>query len=350
MKDDILYALAAANSAPSGENSQPWRFVVSNDIVELWNRPERDRSLYNWQQSASYLANGAALENMVIAATVRGLKAEVEYFPSSQTDHVATVQFVPGATLDTLESAIPKRTTNRKPFLKDPLSAAQLNALTQSFDTSSCTLRILTERSVIERLGRIGSTNEEIMFTNKHIHDFFFDHVSWTAHEDGIKKVGFFIDTLELPPPGRFVFRLLRIWPIAKILTSLGLHRLVAKENGVVNAAAAAIGVVCVKGPEPKDMVQAGRAIERMWLTATSLGLSVQPLTGVLFFDLMRTYGDASKFSVSHTRMIKEAVEEVARLSGFTEGTIIFMFRVGISDPPTARSSRFSLDQACQAT
>ena len=75
--------LEAAIRAPSGENCQPWRFVLKGESVELWNRPERDQSLYNWGQRASYMAHGAALENLVLAAGARGFGADVAYFPES---------------------------------------------------------------------------------------------------------------------------------------------------------------------------------------------------------------------------------------------------------------------------
>ncbi len=349
MNEDILFALSAANAAPSGENSQPWRFIVREDKVELWNRPERDRSLYNWQQSASYVSNGAALENMVIAASARGLATEVEYFPQTSTDHVATVRFTRGASPDPLAEPVLKRATNRKPYSKESLTPAQAGALSGCFEKDLCSLRLIGERDAINRLGRIGSTNEEIMLTSKQIHSFFFEHVNWTPAEDAKKTVGFFIDTLELPPPARVMFRLLRRWPVALLLTRLGLHRVIAKENGAVNASAAAIGIVSVRSLEPTELVRAGRAIERIWLTATSLGLSFQPLSGMLFFELMRAHGDASKFSETHAKMIEEAYAEVRRISGFSEGSIVFMFRTGIGEPPTARSSRFTLERTMQA-
>ena len=43
MTEDIRKILEAAILAPSGENSQPWRFIVKNDEVILQNDPDSDR-------------------------------------------------------------------------------------------------------------------------------------------------------------------------------------------------------------------------------------------------------------------------------------------------------------------
>src|SRR3990167_10630915 len=79
MPPHIERILTAANSAPSGENCQPWRFVVSGDTVDVYLRPERDKSAYNWGQRGSLMACGAALENLVLAAGQGGYHAKGEF-------------------------------------------------------------------------------------------------------------------------------------------------------------------------------------------------------------------------------------------------------------------------------
>src|SRR4051812_28715576 len=95
---DLKQILLAGNQAPSGENTQPWRFKAVGTIIEVYNRPERDQSLYNWGQRASYMANGAAIENLVIAASHFGYQAHVSYFPEGeQSEHVPTIPLLKGS-------------------------------------------------------------------------------------------------------------------------------------------------------------------------------------------------------------------------------------------------------------
>lgn len=48
MEEIIRQIIEAGIRAPSGENSQPWRFLLKGDLIELYNLPERDESLYKW--------------------------------------------------------------------------------------------------------------------------------------------------------------------------------------------------------------------------------------------------------------------------------------------------------------
>jgi nitroreductase len=62
-KDIILKIVEAGTWAPSGDNCQPWRFTWNGQKLLLFNVSERDTSLYNSSQRASFIAHGAVLEN-----------------------------------------------------------------------------------------------------------------------------------------------------------------------------------------------------------------------------------------------------------------------------------------------
>ena len=62
--EKIERIIRAAVCAPSGDNVQPWRFVVSGNSINIFDIPERDTSLYNCSQNTSHIAHGAAIENI----------------------------------------------------------------------------------------------------------------------------------------------------------------------------------------------------------------------------------------------------------------------------------------------
>ncbi len=346
MTPHITRILEAGNSAPSGENCQPWRFVAGDSSIEIWNRPERDRSAYNWGQRGSYVAIGAAIENMVLAAGAEGFNTRIEYFPGAE-DHVATLVLIPGGVRDALADAIARRVTNRKSYRKVPLTSEQRESLLAASQTAQDPeLRLMEDPQDIAALGRAGSINEEIMLANETLHNFFFSHINWTKREDDRNTTGFYIKTLELPPPAVLVFKLLRVWSRARFLCGLGLNRLVARINGTTNATASAIGVIATSGTEPIDFVRAGRLLERTWLSATLSGLSMQPLTGVFFFKLLCDDPSIDLFSNTERDVIEKGCADAQRISGIRDKRIIAMFRIGHAKPPSARSSRFPLESA----
>lgn len=344
--------LEAGNAAPSGENCQPWRFVVRGETIEVHLLPDRDRSAYSWGHRASFLACGAAIENMNIAASAAGFRADVTYFPNGHESwHVANLSLKKDdvVTADPLSLCIEKRVTNRKPYdAKSLLTNDEREQLLAAAKQTGSHFFLTEKREEINRLGRIGSTNEEVMLGNHAIHNFFFDHVNWTKVEDEKKKIGFYIKTLELPPPAEIMFKVFRHWQFMRILGAIGFRKVVAKQNGATNASASAIGALMISNIEPIDFVKVGRAIERVWLTATSLGLSFQPLTGVFFFKLKIFGGEEHIFSPHERSVITNAYQEASSICGAEGKHIAFMFRVGRGDAPSAHAVRFPLAEVVE--
>lgn len=347
---DVEEIVVAGNQAPSGENCQPWHFVVRGRQISVYLLPERDASAYGWGQRASYLACGAAIENMIIAASAKKYTVQTTYFPDT-TDElcVAALTFTKDSHVnsDPLAGVIAARCTNRKPYESAALTLEQRNALFASATHEGFGTFLLTEdRDGIEQLARIGSTNEEIMLANQSLHAFFFGHINWTKKEDDARKVGFYIETLELPPPARSAFKVLRHWSVMRVLRHLGFQRVVAQQNARTNASAAAIGGFAIPDVTPVSFVRIGRAIERLWLTATAAGLSLQPLTGVLFFKLLLDHEQSNDFSTAEKECITYAYDAAKNRLRVSKERLVFMFRVGRSKPPTAHASRFPLSEA----
>jgi len=272
--------------------------------------------------------------------------ANVEYFPASRNKwHVANLAFEScQREPHPLAPWIKERVSNRKLYDVRPLSKAERNVLVAVGD-ERCAVVLVDDQVTLKRLARIGATNEEVMLGNRTLHNFFFTHVSWSKEEDNAKKVGFYIKTLELPPPAEKMFALLSYWPAMKILSKAGLNRVVAAQNASVNRTAAAMAGFLMTGTEPLDFVTAGRIIERFWLTATSLGLSCQPLTGMLFLALQISNDGMGPFTRREREMIAAQVQEASAIMDADDKHLGFIMRVGRAVPPTAKAGRFPLHE-----
>ncbi len=347
MHPDVAQILEAANQAPSGENCQPWRFVVRGLTIELYLIPERDTSHYGWGQRASYIANGAALENLCIAASASGYRAQVQYFPEVQNPwHVATVGLTKdmGIAADPLYAFIRTRISNRKKYKRLPLDPKDREALMKAAENGErVILRLAESKKDIANLARVGSANEEIMLSNRSLHGFFFSHVTWTKEEDDRKKIGFYIKTLELPPTTVALFKIIRHWPVMNVLRRIGFHKIAGMQNAQTYGASSAIGALLAESTEPLDCLRVGRTLERVWLTTTSIGLSFQPLTGVLFFNLKLVASEGNVFSETQQKLIRASYTSAERIFQAEDRPILFMFRIGKGAPPSAHASRFPL-------
>lgn len=85
--------------------------------------------------------------------------------------------------------------------------------------------------------------------------------------------------------------------------------------------------------------------MQRVWLEATRMGLSVQPLTGILFLVQRILKGATEELSRLHIQIITDAYKKITDTFGLEkEETVVFLFRVGRSEPPSARTVRFPLE------
>lgn len=346
-REVIEAILKAGIRAPSGENSQPWQFKVEGERIWLLNRPEADQSLYNFHQNGSFVAHGALLTNMRIAAGKLGYEVKIELFPDEKKENLVAIldlkEAVPKA--EPLYDAIEKRVTNRKHYDSSPLSEHEKKELLANTE-SAVRLVFIDEREKIARLARAASVNETMLVLNKKVHDFFFSHVRWTLEENKTQPNGFYVDTLELNAKQAKGFKMIRNWGVARILGRLGVAKVVGKDNEETYKTAPAMIGIIVKEPTPHNLVLAGEVLEHVWLTATQLGLSVQPSTGALFLAEGIPHENGNSFSRGQRNALtgaKKAIYETLGIDHHKEHVAV-LFRVGRSDPPTARAARFPLE------
>jgi hypothetical protein len=331
-----------AVNAPSGDNSQPWQFRVADDTITLFNMSDADATLYNFRQRGSYFAHGALIENLALLASTEGYRLDAALFPDipNATAHLSFTAETPKK--EPLASVIERRATNRKPYKRIPLAAQDRAALLDAVTGVAGTeLRFVEGEDRISLLARTVSVNERLLMENRTLHDFLFNMIRWSRSEESVTP-GLYIKTMEFPPPVQVLFRfVLRFWPIVKILNIIGLSRFIPKQSAQGYRASSAFGAIVLTGDTDADFIFAGRAFERVWLTATALGVSVQPVTAIPYLAQRVVAGAATAFVPSHQEMIREANDALAsafHLQGREH--IAMLFRVGYGDAPTATSSK----------
>src|SRR3989344_2053452 len=344
--------LEAAIQAPSGENAQPWRFRIQGDTILQFHDPGSDESLYNYNGYGTLVAHGAGLENMALAAVAKGYTANIRIFPDQSNKNLIAELKIAAGTSDAPSSSladfIGKRATNRKPYEVKPLTEEAGSALEKAaapFASQGISYSRITDRKKMGVLAEVASTNERIMLGNKELHRFFFSHLTWTPEEDARVKRGFYIKTLELPPPVQGLFNLFKLWPVMKVLRTASFPTLVGKGNAKTYATSAEIGVIRVPHLSKEMCLAAGRLFERLWLTTASLGLQFQPLTGTIFMQIFAEHVPQGHFSSAERALLKKMMKQLNETTEGKGGSVLLMFRVGYGNPPSARALRFSLQE-----
>lgn len=344
MESDLLRIIEAGVLAPSGDNCQPWAFSVRGETVDIHNLPGMDTSVYNRHQRASLVAHGALIENMAVEAAARGWDCGVSLLPDpGAPDLTARLVFTRdrGRPADPLAPGIPHRCTNRKAYDGRPLTEEQKGSLASQVEPFGPFRLHLLSGAEKDTLAHVISLNDRLVFEWEPLHAFLFDHVRWSADEAERTRDGLDLRTLELSPPDRVAFPLLKRYRLLSLLNHLGVSRIVGGKGGALARSAGAVGLLTIRKPEPspEEYITAGRAIERVWLDAARLGLSMQLMTGITFLMRLVQEGEAADIGSSRLNLISRAAARIGSIVGPGE-TPLILFRVGNSPPPSCRSLR----------
>lgn len=342
--------LDLARWAPSGDNTQPWRFeILGDEHVLVHGLDTRDHVVYDLDGHASQLAVGALLETLTIAASGQQRRVSISRRDNMPDTHLLfDVRFQRDETLtpDALFESIEKRVVQRRAMSTRPLSATQKSTLADCLPEG---YRVLWYEAFAQRwqLARFMFDNAKVRLT---IPEGFAVHravIQWGARfsEDRIPDQAVGVD----PMTARLMRWAMASWPRLRFLNTYLLGHLAPRVQldlipGILCAAHFAL-----LAPKPlagiDDHIAAGRVLQRFWLNATRLDLLIQPeMTPVIF---TRYHRQGRNFSV-----LKEAAHRVARLNarltkllvGHQVDSLYFMGRMGKGPPPWARSTRRHLD------
>lgn len=350
MKETIEKILTLAINAPSGDNSQPWRFEVKDNSIFVFNLPKSDNPILNINQRGSYIGHGGLLENISIAATKFQLQAQLELFPDEgQKDLVAKVVLCDShVETDPLFPYLSQRHTNRRKYKNIKMTLEQTNALQQEIikigQENKVKLIFIDDDEEKKLIGRAMSSIEEIILQHKDLHALLFKDIIWSKKVFAKLKKGFYIGTMEFNLMQKLVFFLASNWQRAIWLNKLGLAKMVAKEDAKLYSSGAAVGAIIIPEDTKENFIFAGRAMERVWLKATALGLAFHPVSALCFARLRIVAGSGDVFNNAQTEKILNNYQVLHDLFNVGNNLIAMSFRIGFAPPVRAKALKSQPD------
>jgi len=142
-------ALELAVCAPSVHNTQPWRFEIHPDHIDVF--ADRRRHLPHTDPDGRDLliSCGIALHHLRVALGAFGYLAVTEHLPdSSRPDHLARVEPVPRPAQRSdlaLAVCIPRRRSDRRPYLDRPLTDEHIADLVRAAVGQCAALQAVTD-------------------------------------------------------------------------------------------------------------------------------------------------------------------------------------------------------------
>jgi hypothetical protein len=265
----IAFLIRFAVLAPSSHNTQPWRFRVQNDTLELYTDPDRKLGVADPQDRELYMSIGAALENISRAAESIQRAIKIEYVLAG--DLVARIVFVgsAGSRADYREAMIQRRST-RLPFSLEPLPEDLVKTLSSIGRGGTKTL-VFEKRAEIESIARISSEASGRALSNPVFRHELVKWVrnNWTRQPDGMP--GF---TQGIPGPVSLLA------PLIMRLVDVGPDQ--AKKDYELLAASPCLVVLTAKRDELRGWIDAGRTYQAVCLLAQSNGFQTSSLASAI--------------------------------------------------------------------
>jgi len=308
--DQVEAVLRAASLAPSVLNTQPWRFRVLPDRLEL--HPDLGRALpaTDPDNRELRLSCGAALFNLRLALQGFGVRPLVDVLPGHAAPGALAVvrrggDFAQDDEMRALLAAVPARRTNRRPFFESGVDARQRHALVRAADLERSRLHVVATREEAARLKDFVRRAHRIQQDDPAV---LAELTAFTGHRPGAG---------DGVPPASAGFRpeAQDEWTFRDFHPGENHDRPPGKDYEPDPM----VAVVCSFHDQPFAQLQAGQAMQRVLLTATTLGLSASFL--------------------SQPVEVRSVREELRRALG---GTLVpqTVLRIGFSTPVPATPRR----------
>lgn len=352
----VARVLDLARWAPSGDNTQPWRFEARSPLVVVVHGFDtREHVVYDLRGRASQLALGGLLETVVIAASGQGLAVQVERHPDAPEERPTfTLSFQPdpAAKPDPLETAILARCTQRRPMRPTPLADRHKAALEAAVGPNYEVLWLdgfATKRRVAALLFR----NAHVRLTTPEAYPTHRDIIEYGRQfsDDRIPDQAVGLD----PVATRLMRWAMQSWVrvefLNRWLAGTWLPRI--QLDYVPAFACAAHFVIVARQPLHgiDDYLAGGRAMQRFWLTAARLGLQFQPeMTPLIFASYVRDGITFTATPRSRANAQRLSAEFEALVGAQNAAQAVFMGRVGFGPIPRARSTRLPLARLMTGT
>jgi tRNA A37 threonylcarbamoyladenosine dehydratase len=339
----------AAGAAPSFANRQPWKWASYESRLFLFFNPLRQHSLIDVAGTGAGSSLGAAIENMALKAEACGLEATIELLPvETEKNLIAAISFKKKATgaEEGLSAFIGQRHTNRRPGSGkaiEPEALQEMSLLAEH--AQGMALSFITEAEKINMLATAAGVAERMCLLHPELHREYFSDLRIAGDKPVVEGVD--LKTLQLPVLAETAYKVVSDARVADLLYRWEKGIAFEKVTSALVNSSSALGLITAPAGDYRHIVNAGRLVQKTWLTATKNNLGFQPICLPLY--LLRQFDNKDKDRIfppniiSGLEYIKKQFLQV--FPGMASRENVFLFRLSDAGTPTTRSLRKPLNE-----
>ncbi len=251
--------------APSTHNTQPWRFAIRDEGVDVFCDQSRWLRSIDPDKRELMISVGCAVEALALAAEYSGFVVEVNPFPDNQVpDLVARIDLANGGKTSALSRQLfpylSSRRTNRGLYRSTELLPKILDALARAVNDEEIVLKLSQTEAHKQALEALMVRADAVRFGDPEYRR----ELAYWMREGAYDESWF----------------LAKLHQLGSELINQGSQE--GRQDGQRVEASANFGVLASLGDSPAIRLRIGRAFMRLCLAATAQGLAVQPMNQVL--------------------------------------------------------------------
>jgi len=288
-----------------------------------------------------FVAMGAAVQNIVLAAKSIGLEAEIIPTMRPGSEAVCSINFSRVAPVQArLFAAVPKRITNRQQSgVGTSLTDVKIQALVDTASRWGAKLSIVTDEDRKRKVANVIGAVDRVRILHPGLHKDLGNEIQWTRAEAHKTGRGIGIDTLGMDATDRVGAYLMTSWPVMEVLRDLNLGEDLKRIGSGFKCNAYALLTMPKKGLQ--SYLKGGRAMEEVWLEATLQNIGFCPSSSSPFMFARLEEGGDSIYSELEKQTLKAARQEFLDVfPGADKECEILLFRLSEAAAPETRSLR----------
>lgn len=306
ISDRLRFMLQYAVLAPSSHNTQPWKFRIDGNRIDLFMDETRWLKVCDDDQRELHISVGCCLENLLVAADHYGLRHQVKYLPDSYNPmHAVGVEFMDGGSAE-IDSQffpmIPVRHTNHGEYDGRSIPEDVQKQLSGCAEPN-IHVQLTSDQSIKQIVEELVVRADAIEFADPAFR----------------KELGYWI--------GQGVFG--TSWLMSKIgklaVTHINMGISTAKKDSAVLMSSPVLGLISSEDNTRETQIKVGQIYQRLSLLAASFDIWCQPMSQIV--------------------QVKEIKQAVAKIQ---PDPLLFPqlpFRLGFAEPEKQRTPRRSLTE-----
>ena len=265
-EDTILKIIKCAAKAPSGHNTQPWKFKIENGSISILPDFTRALPVVDSDNHALYISLGCALENLIIAANQFDYDTKVTIHNSGNEAFIQVDFNQVEKTIKTdLFDFIVKRQVTRNEYSTEKIQKTVLKELFDDVSDEGIQVKLFLSETEIENLTPYIIEGTNLQFNNK---AFVKELVSWVRFSEKevlLKGDGLWTASMGLPNMGRSIGNF--------VMKNFVTAKSEAKRWKKIISKSAGFALFMVEENDPEHWIKLGQAFQRFGLMATKMNI-----------------------------------------------------------------------------